>query len=114
MGSDDRDHKSASGQRSSSKTGTAADNKPIPRATYRLQFNREFGFDHATALAPYLADLGVSHVYCSPYLKARPGSAHGYDIISHTELNPDLGDRDSFDRMVDAFRRNGLGQVLDF
>jgi (1->4)-alpha-D-glucan 1-alpha-D-glucosylmutase len=114
MGSDDRDHKGASGQLSSVETGTAADNKPIPRATYRIQFNREFGFDQATALAPYLADLGVSHVYCSPYLKARPGSAHGYDIISHTELNSDLGDRDSFDRMVDAFRRNGLGQVLDF
>jgi (1->4)-alpha-D-glucan 1-alpha-D-glucosylmutase len=114
MGSDHRDHKGASGQLSSVKTGTAADNKPIPRATYRLQFNSEFGFDQAAALAPYLVDLGVSHVYCSPYLKARPGSAHGYDIISHTDLNPDLGDRGSFDRMVEAFRRNGLGQVLDF
>src|SRR5471032_1917242 len=108
MGSEDRNHKGTSAQISPSKAAMAANNKPIPRATYRLQFNREFGFDQAAALAPYLADLGVSHVYCSPYLKARPGSAHGYDIISHTELNSDLGDRDSFDRMVDAFRRSGL------
>jgi (1->4)-alpha-D-glucan 1-alpha-D-glucosylmutase len=86
----------------------------IPRATYRLQLNRDFGFDDAAALAPYLADLGISHVYCSPYLKARPGSTHGYDIVSHTELNPDLGDLGSFDRMVEAFRRNDLGQILDF
>ncbi|HEY3720982.1 MAG TPA: malto-oligosyltrehalose synthase [Roseiarcus sp.] len=88
--------------------------KPIPRATYRLQFNRDFGFDQAAGLAPYLADLGVSHVYCSPYLRARPGSAHGYDIISHTELNPDLGDSASFNRMVAAFERQGLRQILDF
>jgi (1->4)-alpha-D-glucan 1-alpha-D-glucosylmutase len=90
------------------------DQKPIPRATYRLQLNKEFGFDQAAALAPYLARLGVSHVYCSPYLRARPGSTHGYDIVSHTELNPELGDAEAFDRMVAAFRDNGLGQVLDF
>jgi (1->4)-alpha-D-glucan 1-alpha-D-glucosylmutase len=89
-------------------------NRPVPRATYRLQFNRDFGFDQASALAPYLAALGVSHVYCSPYLRARPGSPHGYDIIRHNELNPDLGDRASFDRMVAAFRNHGLKQILDF
>jgi (1->4)-alpha-D-glucan 1-alpha-D-glucosylmutase len=88
--------------------------KGIPRATYRLQLNKDFGFDDAAALAPYLARLGVSHVYCSPYLRARPGSTHGYDIVSHTELNSELGDTASFDRMVAAFRDNGLGQVLDF
>jgi (1->4)-alpha-D-glucan 1-alpha-D-glucosylmutase len=90
------------------------DSKPIPRATYRLQLNKDFGFDQAAALAPYLAKLGVSHVYCSPYLRARPSSTHGYDIVSHTELNPELGDAEAFDRMVVAFRKNGLGQVLDF
>jgi (1->4)-alpha-D-glucan 1-alpha-D-glucosylmutase len=90
------------------------DNKPIPRATYRLQLNKDFGFDQAAALAPYLANLGVSHVYCSPYLKARPGSTHGYDIVSHTEFNPGTRTADAFDRMVAAFRDNGLGQVLDF
>jgi (1->4)-alpha-D-glucan 1-alpha-D-glucosylmutase len=92
----------------------AIDGKTIPRATYRIQFNRAFGFDQAAKLAPYLASLGISHVYCSPYLKARPGSAHGYDIISHTELNPELGDGASFERMVEAFRQNDLSQLLDF
>ena len=76
----------------------------IPRATYRLQFHKDFGFDRATELAPYLARLGVSHVYASPYLKARPGSTHGYDIVDHDALNPELGDEASFDRMNEALR----------
>ena len=86
----------------------------IPRATYRLQFHRGFGFRDAAALAPYLARLGISHVYASPYLKARPGSTHGYDIVDHGRLNPELGDEVAFREMVAALRANGLGQVLDF
>jgi len=86
----------------------------IPRATYRLQFHRGFGFMDAARLAPYLSKLGVSHVYSSPYLKARPGSTHGYDIVDYLALNPDLGAEDDFLRMVAAFRRHGLGQILDF
>ena len=65
-------------------------------------------------LAPYLARLGVSHIYASPYLKARPGSTHGYDIVDHGQLNPELGDETAFQEMVTAFRDNGLGQILDF
>ena len=87
--------------------------KPL-RATYRLQFFKEFGFDDAAALAPYLSRLGISHVYASPYLKARPGSTHGYDIVDHLALNPELGDEAAFGRMVAAFAAHGLGQVLDF
>jgi (1->4)-alpha-D-glucan 1-alpha-D-glucosylmutase len=86
----------------------------VPRATYRLQFRGEFGFDDAAVLAPYLARLGVSHVYASPYLKARPGSTHGYDIVDHNRLNPELGDDAAFRRMVATFRDQGLSQVLDF
>ncbi len=63
----------------------------LPRATYRLQFNSAFTFDDARALIPYLADLGISHLYASPYLKAREGSTHGYDIVDHNSLQP--GDR---------------------
>ena len=88
--------------------------KPVPRATYRLQFTKDFGFAQAADLASYLAELGISHVYASPYLRARPGSTHGYDIVSHTELNPELGTPESFDRMAAALRENGLGQILDF
>src|ERR1700746_2506243 len=87
---------------------------PIPRATYRLQFRKGFGFRDAAALAPYLARLGISHVYASSYLKARPGSSHGYDIVDHGQLNPELGDELAFRDMVVAFRNSGLGQILDF
>ena len=86
----------------------------VPRATYRLQFRREFGFRDAAAIAPYLASLGVSHVYASPYLAARPGSTHGYDITDHEALNPELGSEADFAAMCEAFRANGLGQILDF
>ena len=86
----------------------------IPRATYRLQFHAGYGFNDATAIAPYLGRLGVSHVYASPFLKARPGSTHGYDITDHQALNPELGTEAEFAAMVQAFRREGLGQILDF
>jgi (1->4)-alpha-D-glucan 1-alpha-D-glucosylmutase len=88
--------------------------RAIPLATYRLQFNRDFGFDHAAKVASYLAELGVTHIYCSPYLRPRPGSPHGYDIISHTELNPELGDASAFAQMVATFRHHELRQILDF
>ncbi|MEJ0093878.1 MAG: malto-oligosyltrehalose synthase [Methylocella sp.] len=85
-----------------------------PRATYRLQFHAGFRFADAAHLAPYLAELGVSHVYASPYLKARPGSTHGYDITDHLSLNPELGDAQDFHNMSAAFAEAGLGQILDF
>ncbi|HKO89497.1 MAG TPA: alpha-amylase family glycosyl hydrolase, partial [Burkholderiales bacterium] len=85
----------------------------IPRATYRLQLHKDFGFEQATAIVPYLASLGISHVYCSPYLRARPGSTHGYDIVDHNALNPEIGDEAAFNRFVDALQKNGMGQILD-
>ena len=86
----------------------------VPRATYRLQLRAGFGFRQVEAIAPYLARLGVSHVYLSPFFKARPGSAHGYDITDHAELNPELGTEAEFASMIEALRREGLGRVLDF
>src|ERR1700739_2070727 len=91
-----------------------AGSTPIPRATYRLQFHKGFGFRDVAALAGYLARLGISHVYASPYLKARPGSTHGYDITDHLKLNPELGSDDDVKAMAAAFREHGLGQILDF
>ena len=85
-----------------------------PRATYRLQFNKHFGFDQAAQLASYLARLGVSHVYASPWLKARPGSSHGYDIVDHHALNSELGDETAFLQMITELKAHGLGQILDF
>jgi len=86
----------------------------IPRATYRLQLTKDFGFEAAGRIAPYLQALGISHVYCSPYLKARPGSQHGYDIVDHGDLNPELGDELAFKYFTAALKAHGLRQILDF
>ncbi|HEV8554529.1 MAG TPA: malto-oligosyltrehalose synthase [Casimicrobiaceae bacterium] len=85
----------------------------VPLATYRVQLNGGFTFADATALVPYLAALGVSHVYCSPYLRARPGSLHGYDIVDHSALNPEIGSREDFERFVAALDAHGMGHLCD-
>jgi len=85
----------------------------VPRATYRLQFNRDFTFDDAARIVPYLARLGVSHVYCSPILRARPGSTHGYDIVDHTSINPEIGGEEGFERFCAALVASGMGQIFD-
>ncbi|RZI93718.1 MAG: malto-oligosyltrehalose synthase, partial [Variovorax sp.] len=85
----------------------------IPRATYRLQFHKNFRFDDAIAILPYLARLGVSHIYCSPIQRARPGSTHGYDVVAHDEINPELGGREGFERFSAALKSLGMGQLLD-
>ena len=63
----------------------------IPQATYRLQLTADFDFAKAAEIVPYLKALGVTHLYASPFMKARRGSTHGYDIVDHTRLNPELG-----------------------
>jgi (1->4)-alpha-D-glucan 1-alpha-D-glucosylmutase len=85
-----------------------------PLATYRLQLHRDFTFAHATAILPYLARLGVSHVYCSSFLKARAGSTHGYDVVDYGRINPELGDEASFARFCSSLGEHGLGLILDF
>ncbi|WP_129776776.1 malto-oligosyltrehalose synthase [Peristeroidobacter soli] len=85
----------------------------VPRATYRLQFNHRFTFNDAARIVPYLARLGISHVYASPILKARPGSMHGYDVVDHSQLNPELGTREDFDRFVQQLHEQGLGLIVD-
>lgn len=86
---------------------------PVPTSTYRLQFHSNFTFRHALELVDYLARLGVSHVYASPILTARPGSTHGYDIVNHNELNPELGTTANFEALVEALHARGMGLVLD-
>ncbi len=85
----------------------------IPLCTYRLQFNSDFTFNHAREIVPYLSMLGASHLYASPYLKARPGSRHGYDIIDHNTLNPEIGTYAEFEQLCETLARHGMGQVLD-
>lgn len=85
----------------------------VPTATYRLQFNREFTFTDAVDIVSYLHTLGISHVYASPFLKARAGSLHGYNIVDHNALNPEIGDETDFSNYVEKLHQCGMGQVID-
>lgn len=84
-----------------------------PRATYRLQFHRDFPFSAAEAIVPYLDRLGISHVYASPITTAVTGSPHGYDVTDPTRINPELGGEEGFRSLVAALRARGMGIVID-
>jgi (1->4)-alpha-D-glucan 1-alpha-D-glucosylmutase len=79
-----------------------------------LQFHPGFTFREATALVPYLARLGVTDCYCSPFFQARPGSEHGYDICDYGRLNAELGSEADFQSFADALNAQQLGLLLDF
>ncbi len=85
----------------------------IPRATYRLQLTRDFPFEAARAVVPYLARLGVSHVYASPITMARAGSTHGYDVVDPTRINPELGGEEGFRALVQTLRAHDMGIIID-
>jgi (1->4)-alpha-D-glucan 1-alpha-D-glucosylmutase len=85
----------------------------VPAATYRLQLQPAFGFAEAAAVVDYLTALGVTHAYLSPILAAAPGSLHGYDVIDHDRINPELGGRKAFDDLAAALHERGLGVVVD-
>jgi (1->4)-alpha-D-glucan 1-alpha-D-glucosylmutase len=85
----------------------------IPIATYRVQFNQDFGFKDAAAIVPQLHRLGISHLYASPIFAAREGSTHGYDVIDPNRLNPALGTPEEFDSLVHALHDRNMGLLLD-
>ncbi|PJA77632.1 MAG: malto-oligosyltrehalose synthase, partial [Nitrospirae bacterium CG_4_9_14_3_um_filter_51_5] len=85
----------------------------LPLSTYRLQFNASFTFQDASRILPYLAQLGITDCYASPYLKAAPGSTHGYDVVDPTELNPEIGTEADYQVFVQALHHHGMGQILD-
>ena len=84
-----------------------------PMATYRIQFNKDFGFDHAAAIATYLKELGISHLYASPYLKSVSGSPHGYNCVDFSKVNPELGGAKGHERLIAALKKSGIKQNLD-
>lgn len=84
-----------------------------PLSTYRIQLNSHFGFDEAAEIIPYLDELGIDYLYCSPCLQAAPGSTHGYDVVDHSKVSRELGGDRAFDRMCDALDRSKMGQMLD-
>lgn len=85
----------------------------IPVSTYRLQFNNQFTFADARALVDYLQELGISDCYSSPILMARPGSLHGYDVVDHTRINPELGTEEEFVHFARELRERGMGVLMD-
>ncbi len=85
----------------------------VPVSTYRLQFNRHFRFTDAKAIIHYLNNLGISDIYASPYFKAREGSLHGYDIVDHNTLNPEIGTEEEYHGMIQELWKCGMGQILD-
>ena len=84
-----------------------------PQATYRVQLHPGFGFDDAAELISYLSELGITHLYCSPYLQAAPGSQHGYDVTDPRRVNVELGGSEAHARMCTALRYHRIGQILD-
>jgi (1->4)-alpha-D-glucan 1-alpha-D-glucosylmutase len=86
----------------------------IPIATYRLQLTPSFGFDAAATIVPYLQALGITHVYAAPFLRARAGSPHGYDVVDHSALNPELGGEEAFQRLCATLAQANMGLILDF
>jgi (1->4)-alpha-D-glucan 1-alpha-D-glucosylmutase len=82
-------------------------------ATYRLQLHAGFPLPAAQKVLPYLADLGISHVYLSPCLQAVPGSQHGYDVVDPGKISEDLGGEGAWSTFVQAARELGLRILLD-
>ena len=85
----------------------------IPCATYRVQLNHLFTFDQAAAVADYLEEIGITDLYASPFLMARPGSLHGYDVTNHTRFNPEIGDEEAFLRLSRELKQRHLGLIAD-
>jgi (1->4)-alpha-D-glucan 1-alpha-D-glucosylmutase len=87
--------------------------RPVPTATYRLQMHAQFGFDDAREQVPYVATLGISHLYLSPVLQAAPGSQHGYDVVDHTRVSDELGGEAALVSLAETAHAHGLGIVVD-
>src|ERR1043166_4985915 len=94
-------------------TARVKDAGRLPHSSYRIQFHRGFTFRAASEIIPYLDALGISDCYASPYLKARSGSMHGYDISDHQSLNPEIGNAGDYDAFTSALHERGMGQILD-
>ncbi|MEJ2723105.1 MAG: malto-oligosyltrehalose synthase [Deltaproteobacteria bacterium] len=85
----------------------------IPSATYRIQLNHTFGFRDLSRIVPYLAELGISHVYASPIFRARKGSLHGYDVVDPNQLNPELGSEADFLELMKSLAEHGMAWLQD-
>ena len=98
--------------RAAAQSGRCATRRPA--STYRLQLTKDFGFERAAAVVPYLHALGVTDLYLSPILEAAPGSTHGYDTVDHGRISLELGGEAAYAALCEALARHGLGQIVDF
>lgn len=89
-------------------------NNRLIRSTYRLQFTAAFRFSDAEAIVPYLERLGVSHIYASPILTAKPSTLSGYDTCDFSTINPELGGEAGFRSLVNTLHSRGMGLIVDF
>ena len=85
----------------------------VPTSTYRVQLHQGFTADDAAALVPYLARLGVGHLFCSPVLQAAPGSTHGYDVVDHSRIAAEIGGEEALRRLSRALHDHGMGLIVD-
>ena len=94
-------------------TGALPAQRPVPTSTYRLQLHAGFTADDAAAVVPYLARLGVGHLFCSPVLQAAPGSTHGYDVVDHSRISAEIGGEPALHRLAEAAHAHGMGLIAD-
>lgn len=89
--------------------------RPNPvRSSYRLQLRPEtLTFTEARAIAEYLQQLGISHLYLSPILTATHGSTHGYDVTDPTTVSAALGGPTGLKALADEVRSRGMGLLVD-
>lgn len=85
----------------------------IPSSVYRIQLNRDFTFKHAKSIIPYLKELGIEALYCSPYFQASPGSMHGYNVTDPNRINSEIGSPEDYAHFCEALSQNGLGHIVD-
>ena len=85
----------------------------LPLSTYRVQFHKGFGFAAAGEMVPYLKDLGISDLYASPIFKARENSEHGYDVVDHNAVNPELGGAEAMEGLSRELRERSMGWLQD-
>ncbi|MGO1259169.1 MAG: malto-oligosyltrehalose synthase, partial [Brachybacterium sp.] len=113
MSTDSSHRPAARGAETATTTGALRAIRPVPTSTYRLQLHEGFTADDAVAVVPYLARLGVGHLFCSPVLQAAPGSTHGYDVVDHSRIGEEIGGEGALRRLADAAHAHGMGLIVD-
>lgn len=84
-----------------------------PRSTYRIQFNKNFRFSDAIDALDYLQELGISHLYASPYFQSIKDSMHGYDVVDPGKIDNQIGGENEHSRLVLELQKRDMSHILD-